>query len=239
MRDQLQALLHPVPLALALAVFALGYQTRTLFPPSSVRGLSTSRSLLARKPSSAASASASSAPSASAPTASASAPSAPTPTARPAAPRAPSPSSDGATDPASDSEDEALAVSADLAGVRASMRDDLKLVLVVNDSLGMGKGKIGAQCGHATLACYETLVAGNPKLIRQWRNQGQKKVALRCGTTADLEALAAHARSLNLCARAIQDAGRTQVAPGSKTVLGIGPGPARLIDQVTGKLRLL
>lgn len=51
--------------------------------------------------------------------------------------------------------------------------------------------------------------------------------------------MARHARSLNLCARTIQDAGRTQVAPGSKTVLGIGPGPARLINQVTGKLKLL
>lgn len=77
------------------------------------------------------------------------------------------------------------------------------------------------------------------QLIAKWKMHGQPKIALRCGSTEELEALAAHARSLNLCARTIQDAGRTQVAPGSKTVCGIGPGPARLINQVTSKLRLL
>jgi peptidyl-tRNA hydrolase, PTH2 family len=33
--------------------------------------------------------------------------------------------------------------------------------------------------------------------------------------------------------------GLTQDKEGSKTVLGIGPGPVALINEVTGKLRLL
>lgn len=33
--------------------------------------------------------------------------------------------------------------------------------------------------------------------------------------------------------------GRTQVEEGTLTVLGIGPAPVELINQVTGKLRLL
>lgn len=69
--------------------------------------------------------------------------------------------------------------------------------------------------------------------------QGQPKIALRIADTEQLDELARQARALNLCARTIQDAGRTQVAAGSKTVCGIGPGPARLINQVTGKLKLL
>lgn len=36
--------------------------------------------------------------------------------------------------------------------------------------------------------------------------------------------LAAKARSLGLVVSLVQDAGRTQIAPGSKTVVGIGPG---------------
>jgi len=31
---------------------------------------------------------------------------------------------------------------------------DVKMVLVVRDDLKMGKGKIGAQCGHATLGVF-------------------------------------------------------------------------------------
>jgi len=37
----------------------------------------------------------------------------------------------------------------------------------------------------------------------------------------------------------VRDAGRTEVAAGSVTVLAVGPGPVALIDTVTGKLRLL
>ena len=65
------------------------------------------------------------------------------------------------------------------------------------------------------------------------------KVALQVKSEEELEVLQAQAVSLGLCARIIQDAGRTQIASGSKTVLGIGPGPKSVIDQVTGHLKLL
>jgi len=103
----------------------------------------------------------------------------------------------------------------------------------------MTKGKIAAQCGHATLACYKALMATNPALVKHWERIGQAKIALKCDSQDELQLLQAQARSLNLCARSIQDAGRTQVAAGSTTVLGIGPGPVSLIDQVTSHLRLL
>ncbi|KAF8203262.1 peptidyl-tRNA hydrolase [Pholiota molesta] len=86
----------------------------------------------------------------------------------------------------------------------------------------MTSGKIAAQ--HAALACYKTLQTKNPTMLRQWERDGQTKVALR-------------SQSLNLCARSIQDA-KNPNAAGSRTVLGIA-GPARLINQITGKLRLL
>jgi peptidyl-tRNA hydrolase len=38
------------------------------------------------------------------------------------------------------------------------------MVLVVNDSLKMSKGKIAAQAGHATLACAMMLKDINPKV---------------------------------------------------------------------------
>lgn len=51
--------------------------------------------------------------------------------------------------------------------------------------------------------------------------------------------LQAQAVSLGLCAQVIHDAGRTQIAAGSATVLGIGPAPKSKIDEVTGHLSLL
>ena len=46
------------------------------------------------------------------------------------------------------------------------------------------------------------------------------------------------ARLAGLVAESIFDAGRTQVAAGTRTVCAIGPGPAKLIDTVTGHLKL-
>ncbi len=53
---------------------------------------------------------------------------------------------------------------------------------------------------------------------------------------AELEAKAA---SLGMPTYIVHDAGRTQIAAGSQTVLAIGPAPKSDIDKVTGSLRLL
>ena len=50
--------------------------------------------------------------------------------------------------------------------------------------------------------------------------------------------LQSKAQNLGLCARSIRDAGKTQIDPGTRTVLAIGPGPSAVIDQVTGHLKL-
>ncbi|CAM1509465.1 Fc.00g032040.m01.CDS01 [Cosmosporella sp. VM-42] len=121
--------------------------------------------------------------------------------------------------------------------------EECKLVLCVRTDLGMTKGKIAAQCSHATLACYKRMTrTTNPQersFLNTWERQGQAKIALQVKSQAEMLELQAKARSLGLTAETIQDAGRTQIEAGSMTVLGIGPAPKSLIDQVTGKLKLL
>ncbi|KAJ5661838.1 peptidyl-tRNA hydrolase 2 [Penicillium maclennaniae] len=118
--------------------------------------------------------------------------------------------------------------------------DEVKLVLVVRTDLGMTKGKIAAQASHATLACYKYFHAHSPDspILRRWERNGQAKIALQVKSEDELLLLQAQAMSLGLCARIIQDAGRTQIASGSRTVLGI-LGPKSVIDGVTGHLKLL
>ena len=102
-------------------------------------------------------------------------------------------------------------------------------------------GKIAAQCGHATLACYKRFLRNEPKspVLRRWERQGQAKVALKAETAEQMELLQAKALSLGLVAEVITDAGRTQIEAGSQTVLGIGPAPVSIVNQVTGDLKLL
>ncbi|KAK8093908.1 PTH2 family peptidyl-tRNA hydrolase [Apiospora hydei] len=122
--------------------------------------------------------------------------------------------------------------------------EECKLVLVVRTDLGMTKGKIAAQASHATLACFKSLSrfpAGSPQaqLLKKWERAGQAKIAVQVKSQQELMDLKARARSLGLTAEVIADAGRTQIEAGSFTVLGVGPGPKSVIDQVTGGLKLL
>lgn len=88
----------------------------------------------------------------------------------------------------------------------------------------MTKGKIAAQCGHATLACYKAAAANVPSLLKRWEYLGQAKIALKVDSEDDMLLLQAQAMSMGLIAKVIRDAGRTQIAANSATVLGIGPG---------------
>ncbi|KAM6110951.1 peptidyl-tRNA hydrolase 2, mitochondrial [Pterocles gutturalis] len=115
---------------------------------------------------------------------------------------------------------------------------EFKLVLVVRNDLKMGKGKVAAQCSHAAVSAYKQVQRRNPELLKQWEYCGQPKVVLKAPDEETLHQLLADAKQLGLTVSLIQDAGRTQIAPGSQTVLGIGPGPADVIDQVSGHLKL-
>ncbi|KLU91949.1 peptidyl-tRNA hydrolase 2 [Magnaporthiopsis poae ATCC 64411] len=129
----------------------------------------------------------------------------------------------------------------------ADSNEECKLVLVVRTDLGMTKGKIAAQCGHATLACYKTLSkaaqrtpgCAEAKVLHRWERQGQAKIAVQTKSQDEMMTLLGQARSLGITAEVIQDAGRTQIEAGSMTVLGVGPAPKSLVDKVTGHLKLL
>lgn len=76
-------------------------------------------------------------------------------------------------------------------------------------------------------------------MLRRWEKLGQAKIAVRCDSEAEMEELQATALSLGICAEVIHDAGRTQIAAGSATVLGVGPAPKSMVDVVTKHLKLL
>jgi len=121
---------------------------------------------------------------------------------------------------------------------------EVRMALVVRTDLGMQKGKIAAQCGHAAVTCYKLMSdansnARNPTMLRRWYAGGQAKIALKCPHEEDMDLLFAKALSLNINAYVVHDAGRTQIPSGSATVLGLGPAPKSVLDKVTGVLKLL
>ena len=115
----------------------------------------------------------------------------------------------------------------------------MKMVLVVRKDLAMGTGKIAAQCSHGSLGAYLDSAQKRPHLVDAWMVQGQAKIVLQVESGQALLRIAADAITRGLVAHVVTDAGKTQVSPGSETVVAIGPAPAAEIDVVTGGLRLL
>ncbi|XP_054811213.1 uncharacterized protein LOC129312578 [Prosopis cineraria] len=120
----------------------------------------------------------------------------------------------------------------------ADLLDDFKMVLVVRNDLKMGKGKIAAQCSHATLGLYKKLLHRAPKALNRWEMCAQPKVVVKIESEEDMLVLQERAKSLNVPTHITIDAGRTQIAPNSRTVMAI-MGPVEVVDDVTGGLKLL
>ncbi|XP_071983497.1 probable peptidyl-tRNA hydrolase 2 [Engystomops pustulosus] len=120
--------------------------------------------------------------------------------------------------------------------------DDIyyKMVFVVNMELSMGVGKIAAQVGHGAVGLYQLMLRNSKtkEVADKWEEYGAKKIVLQGSSTSHLLELQALAISLDLPTYLVQDAGRTQIAAGSRTVLAI-MGEEEMVNKVTGKLKLL
>ena len=113
-----------------------------------------------------------------------------------------------------------------------------KMVLVVRTDVGMGKGKVAAQCSHAAVMCYKKALKEAPDLVERWESLGVTKVCLKIDSEEGLLSLASQARDAGVVYGVVRDAGRTQISAGTMTVLGIGPAPLDILNQITGHLKL-
>ncbi|PWA01245.1 hypothetical protein BB558_002686 [Smittium angustum] len=78
----------------------------------------------------------------------------------------------------------------------------------------------------------------NKEVLSAWEQSGQPKITLKCKNEDELMSLYYKAKSCGITCQYIVDAGRTQIAAGSTTVLGIGPGISEDIDKITKHLKL-
>jgi len=111
-----------------------------------------------------------------------------------------------------------------------------KQVIVVRTDLGMGKGKIAAQCAHASLQGF---LAAGKKAREAWLASGSEKIVVKVSSEKELREIERKARELKLPCALVRDAGFTQIPRGSLTALAIGPVEEEKVDLVTGSLKLL
>lgn len=118
------------------------------------------------------------------------------------------------------------------------MMGAIKQAIVVRADLGMGKGKIAAQVGHACVLGAEAVRKSHPDWFEKWWG-GQEKIVLKVNSEKELQEVKKAAIELGLPWAEVTDAGHTQIAPGTFTCISIGPAPEDLVDKITGELKLL
>jgi len=129
----------------------------------------------------------------------------------------------------------------DVEDFTAGVMTQYKMVMVVNSELMMGAGKVAGQVAHAAVGMYRLLVDEQQRygeMLLTWEQFGETKIVLKGLNAAHLRELQNKAGSIGLPHYAVQDAGKTQIAPGSLTVIAIF-GKSETVNEVTGQLALM
>lgn len=112
-------------------------------------------------------------------------------------------------------------------------------VLVVRKDLKMGAGKVAAQCSHASISAF--LKSQERKWgssWEEWLDEGMQKIVLKVQSEKELLQLFEQVKN-KFPTALIMDAGHTQIAPNTKTCIGIGPANENELKKYTGHLKLL
>ena len=116
---------------------------------------------------------------------------------------------------------------------------EYKMAIITRSDLKLSTGKLAVQVAHAAVECALDTKKNNSKWFNKWQKEGAKKVVLKVDVERDLFPLRDKAEELKMTAHIITDAGHTEIPAGTITVLGIGPAPENIMDQVTGNLETL
>ncbi|MEM4472139.1 MAG: peptidyl-tRNA hydrolase Pth2 [Archaeoglobaceae archaeon] len=115
-------------------------------------------------------------------------------------------------------------------------RMELKQVIVVREDLNLSRGKLAVQVAHASILGF---LKSEKEKREAWLREGQKKIVLKVKNLEELFEIKNKAEREKLTTAIVEDAGLTEIPPGTITALVIGPDESKRIDKVTGSLPLL
>ena len=120
---------------------------------------------------------------------------------------------------------------------------DLKMVFLVRQDLGMGKGKIAAQVAKAAVGLFDDIINRKNEYqqseVEYWNTFVTKKIVLKAPNIDTIINVSKLCKDAKLPYVVISDAGHTQIPAGSVTVIGIGPDASEKIDKITGGFKLM
>lgn len=133
------------------------------------------------------------------------------------------------------------------------------MMIVVRRDLGMRKGKIAAQAGHACVEAILSALAKERRLcdiiyendritlrrggettpLTEWFSDGEAKICVYVNSLDELLEVDRKVRAAGLISALIQDAGCTEFhGVPTYTCLAVEPAASEVIDPITGELPL-
>ena len=112
----------------------------------------------------------------------------------------------------------------------------MKQTMIIRADLKLPKGKLAAQVAHASV---EAVLRSSKDKVDEWHKEGMKKIVLKVEDERQLLEYQQRAKAKGLVASLITDAGKTVVAPGTKTCIAIGPDKEEIIDSITSELKMV
>jgi peptidyl-tRNA hydrolase, PTH2 family len=114
-----------------------------------------------------------------------------------------------------------------------------KMVLVIRGELRLTAGKAAVQVAHAAVMLVLQAQHRRGDSLERWLSEGQKKIAVVSPTLTEMIDLQTEASRQGIPTVWVDDAGFTEVPPGTRTCLGLGPATSIELDKITGELALL
>jgi peptidyl-tRNA hydrolase len=135
---------------------------------------------------------------------------------------------------------------------RSSQEDPIVMYLIVRESLGMSIGKSCAQCAHASqmlqlkfneLEAEDVAGWSGPthssriNIFKEWLDRSYRKVVLKANDNEWHKIKGSFVEGHNFVV--VVDAGLTEIAAGSETVIGLWPMRKSEVPKVVKKLQAL
>lgn len=119
---------------------------------------------------------------------------------------------------------------------------EVGLFLAVRTDLKMSTGKTVAQCAHGAVGALSMARDASDNQwsvwLRDW-NGKPDKVLYQCSSQEEIRSLRKKAAASNVPYCLVRDAGRTQIAAGSETVLAVGPAPPSILSPLFAEMQPL
>lgn len=125
-----------------------------------------------------------------------------------------------------------------LDGILSNPPNPLRMVFIIRKNLGMSAGKLAAQCAHGAGAITSLLHTHDVALLNKWHSEGMTKIALKVQSDDEFNKIVDEVQKSNIPFYKVVDAGKTQLDPGTPTVLTIGPAAKDALDPLVGSLKL-